>query len=192
MREGIVSVIAAQLSMALAGQAGTGKEAVRLYRELRPDVTLMDMRLPDIHGVEALASIRAEFPNARVIMISTFQNDVEIRRALDAGARGFLFKSAQPGDLVAAIAQVHAGRKYVSPEVATVLAEFLTESDLTAREVEILQMIAQGNRNRDVASALQISEATVKVHMKHTMDKLGAADRTEAVVIALRRGIISI
>lgn len=176
--------------MQLVGQAADGQDGIRQYREHKPDITLMDLRLPVTNGMDALIAIRSEFPNARVIMFSTFQGDVEIQRAIEAGARGFLLKSTPPKDLVAAIRQVHGGRKCIPPDVAAHLAEYLTDDTLTARETEILQLIASGNRNRDVADALSISEDTVKVHVRHVMEKLGANDRTEAVVIGVRRGII--
>ena len=176
--------------MSLAGQAANANDGIRQYRQLKPDITLMDVRLPDMNGIDALIAIRSEFINARVIILSTSQGDVEIQRAMQAGARGFLFKSMPPDDMVTSIRQVHAGRKCVPAEVATHLAEHLTDDTLTAREIEILRLIASGNSNRDVGNALSITEVTVKVHVKHIMAKLEANDRTEAVVIALQRGII--
>jgi DNA-binding NarL/FixJ family response regulator len=190
LREGIAAVIAAQPDMVLAGQAINGRDAIEQYRCVRPDVTLMDVRLPDMNGIDALASIRAEFFNARVLMLSTVQGDVEIQRALRAGARGFVLKTMPPFELMGAIRQVHTGRKCVPPEVAVQLAEFISEDELTSREVEVLRLVAAGNRNRDIASALTISEDTVKVHVSHIIEKLGANDRTEAVVIGAQRGII--
>jgi DNA-binding NarL/FixJ family response regulator len=190
LREGIATIIGAQKDLTLIGTAASAHEGIRQYRELRPDVTLMDIRLPDVSGIDALVAIRAEFFNARVIMLSTFQGDVEVQRALAAGARGFLVKSLPPAEIVAAIREVHAGRKYVPPAVAADLVQYLTEDSLTAREIEILQRIAAGNRNKDVADDLSISEDTVKAHVKHIMEKLGASDRTDAVVIGIRRGII--
>jgi DNA-binding NarL/FixJ family response regulator len=190
LREGIAAVIAAQSDMVLAGQAIDGRNAIEQYPCVRPDVTLMDVRLPDMNGIDALTAIRAEFFNARVLMLSTVQGDVEIQRALRAGARGFVLKTMPPHELMGAIRQVHAGRKCVPPEVAVHLAEFISEDQLTAREVEVLRLVAAGNRNRDIASALNISEDTVKVHVGHVMEKLGANDRTEAVVIGAQRGII--
>ena len=190
LREGIAAVIAAQRDMVLAGQAINGRDAIEQYRCVRPDVTLMDVRLPDMNGIDALTTIRAEFFNARVLMLSTVQGDVEIQRALRAGARGFVLKSMPPYEFVSAIRQVHAGRKCVPPEVAVHLAEFITEDELTPREVEVLRLVAAGNRNLDIASALTITEDTVKVHVRHVMEKLGANDRTEAVVIGLQRGVI--
>jgi DNA-binding NarL/FixJ family response regulator len=176
--------------MTLVGQAADALDGVRQFRQHKPDITLMDLRLPDTDGIDALMTIRAEFPNARIIMLSTFRGDADIQRALAAGARGFLLKTMPPNELVAGIRQVHAGRKYVPADVAVQLANHFAEDTLTQREVEVLRLIAAGNRNRDVADALSISEDTVKVHVKHVMEKLGANDRTEAVTIALRRGII--
>jgi DNA-binding NarL/FixJ family response regulator len=190
LREGIATIIGAQPDMHLIGQATDARDGIEQYRQHRPDITLMDVRLPDLSGIDALIAIRTDFPNARVMMLSTFQADVEIQRALEAGARGFLWKSMPPAEIVAAIRRVHSGKRAVPPEVATHLAEYFAQDSLTTREIEILQLVAAGNRNRDIADALQISEQTVKVHVKHAMEKLGANDRTEAVVIGLRRGII--
>jgi DNA-binding NarL/FixJ family response regulator len=150
----------------------------------------MDLRLPDMSGIDTLMAIRAEFPQARIIMLTTFEGDVEIQRALEAGARAYLLKSTPPRELAEVIRQVHAGRKRIPPEVAAQLAEHLSDESLTEREVEVLQQVAGGNRNRDIAEKLFISEETVKVHIKHIMEKLGANDRTQAVAIAVRRGII--
>lgn len=192
MNEGIGTIISAQADMSLVAQATTAQDGVRLYREHHPDVTLLDVRLPDMSGIDALIAIRAEFVNARIIMLSTFQGDAEIQRALEAGARGFLLKNMPNRELVSAIRQVHAGRKCVPPEVAAYLAEYLTDDDLTPREVQVLQLMTAGNGNRDIADQLSITEATVKGHVKQIMEKLSANDRTEAVVIAVRRGIIQI
>jgi DNA-binding NarL/FixJ family response regulator len=192
MREGIAAVVASQPDLQLVAQAGSGHEALRLFRAHRPDVTLMDLRLPDMSGIDALSAIRAEAPEARVVILTTFEGDVEIQRALSAGARGYLLKSMPPREMVDAIRQVHAGGKRIPPLVAAQVAEHLGDERLTAREVEVLQRLAGGNRNRDIADQLGISEETVKVHVKHLMDKLGASDRTQAVAIALRRGIIQL
>jgi DNA-binding NarL/FixJ family response regulator len=190
LREGIATIINNQPDMSLVSQAATGTEAIQQYREHRPDITLMDLRLPDLSGIDALIAIRAEFPDARIVMLTTFEGDVEIQRALEAGARGYLLKNMPPSELADAIRQVHAGKKRVPPEVAAHLAEHMSDEDLTAREIEVLRRVAGGNRNRDIAEILFISEDTVKVHMKHIMDKLGAKDRTQAIAIAVRRGII--
>src|SRR5579872_6083787 len=190
LREGIATIINSQPDMLLVSQAASGTEAIQYYREHRPDVTLMDLRLPDLSGIDAMIAIRAEFPEARIIMLTTFEGDVEIQRALQAGARGYLLKNMPPGELVQIIRQVHAGKKRVPAELAAQLAEHMSDDNLTTREVEVLQHVAGGNRNRDIAELLRISEETVKVHIKHIMDKLGAKDRTQAIAIAVRRGII--
>ncbi len=190
LREGIATVINSQADMLLVSQASSGTEAIQQYREHRPDVTLMDLRLPDLSGIDAMLAIRAEFPNARIIMLTTFEGDVEIHRALEAGAQGYLLKNMPPSELVHAVRQVHAGKKRVPPEVAAQLAEHMGDEALTAREIEVLRQLAGGNRNRDIGEHLFISEETVKVHIKHIMDKLGAKDRTEAIALAVRRGII--
>ena len=190
VREGIAAVIRSQADMTLVGQAVDGRDGIRQYRQHRPDIMLMDVRLPDMSGIDALIAVRAEFVNARVVMLSTFQGDVEIQRALEAGARGYLLKSLPPSELVAAIRQVHGGKRCVPPEVASSLAEHFVDDNLTPRETEILRLVASGNRNRDIAAKLSISEDTVKVHVMHIMEKLGANDRTEAAVIGIRRGII--
>ena len=192
LREGLALVIGSQPDMTMVAQAATGAEAVRMFGQHLPDVTLMDLRLPDMSGVDALLAIRAESPEARVIMLTTFEGDANIRRALEAGARGYLLKSTPPADLVETIRQVHAGRKGIPPNVAAHIAEHLGEESLTGRELDVLRLVAGGNRNRDIAERLSISEETVKVHVKHVMEKLGASDRTQAVAIALRRGMIQL
>jgi DNA-binding NarL/FixJ family response regulator len=192
MREGIAAIINSRPDMMIVAQAATGSEAVEMYRLHRPDIILMDLRLPDMSGIDALVRIRAEFTGARVIILTTFEGDVEIQRALKAGARGYLLKSSPPNELVEAIRHVHAGKKGIPPHVAAHLAEHMSDEDLTEREAEVLRHVAEGNRNRDIAEKLFISEETVKVHVKHIMDKLGASDRTQAVAIAVRRGIIQL
>jgi DNA-binding NarL/FixJ family response regulator len=192
LREGIAAIVTNEPDMILVAQAATGQEAVRQFQTHQPDVTLMDLRLPDMSGIDALIAIRTEAPDARIIILTTFEGDVEMQRALAAGARGYLLKSMPPKDLVAAIRQVHAGRKSIPAQVATELAEHLSDEALTAREIDVLSRVAGGNRNRDIAEQLSISEETVKVHMKHLMEKLGASDRTQAVAIAIRRGIIQL
>lgn len=192
MREGIAAMIRSQADMLLVAEAANGSEALERFREHQPDVTLMDIRLPDRSGIDTMIAIRSEFPEARILMLTTFEGDVEIQRALRAGARGYMLKSMPPGELLAGIREVHAGRKRIPPEVAAHLAEHLGEEALTARELEVLQQVAGGNRNRDIAGRLFISEETVKVHIKHIMEKLGAKDRTGAVAIGLRRGMIQL
>jgi len=190
LREGIAALIGTQPDMELIAEASSGSEAIQQFRKHRPDVTLMDLRLPDMSGIDVMIAIRAEFPNARIVMLTTFEGDIQIQRALQTGARAYLLKSSPPKELMETIRQVHAGKKRIPPEVASQLAEHFSDEALTDREVEVLQSIAGGNRNRDIANALFISEETVKVHIKHIMDKLGASDRTEAVAIGIRRGII--
>jgi DNA-binding NarL/FixJ family response regulator len=192
LSEGIAALIKNQPDMKLVAQATTGRDALEKFRAHRPDVTLMDLRLPDMSGIDTMMAIRAEFPEARIIMLTTFEGDMEIQRALAAGAQGYVLKSMPPKDLVAVIRQVHAGKKRIPSEVAARLAEHLDEEDLTSREIEVLRYAAEGNRNRDIGAKLFISEETVKVHIKHIMEKLGASDRTQAVSIALRRGIIEL
>jgi len=192
MREGISAIINSQPDMQLVSEAATGSESIQKFREHQPDVTLMDLRLPDMSGIDALSAIRAEFPEARIVMLTTFDGDVEIHRSLEAGARGYLLKSMPPTELVEGIRQVYAGKKRIPPQLAAQLAEHLGEEALTPREIEVLQHIAKGNRNRDIANRLFITEETVKVHIKHIMEKLGASDRTQAVAIAVRRGIIQL
>jgi len=192
LREGIAAVINNQPDMVMVAQASTGREAIQLFRDHQPDVTLMDLRLPDISGIDAVIAIRAEFPDARVVMLTTFEGDVEIQRALAAGARGYVLKNMPPNELVDVVRQVHAGKKRIPHEIAAQLAEHISDEALTPREVDVLRHVAGGNRNRDIAEQLFISEETVKVHVKHIMDKLGASDRTEAVAIGVRRGIIQL
>ena len=192
LREGIAAIISNQPDMLLLAQASTGCEAIQKYREHQPDVTLMDLRLPDMSGIDSVIAIRAEFPEARIIMLTTYEGDVEIQRALGAGARGYMLKSMPPRDLVEGIRGVHAGKKRIPQEVANQVAEHLGEETLSEREVEVLRRVAGGNRNRDIAEQLFISEETVKVHIKHIMEKLYASDRTQAVAIAVRRGIIQL
>lgn len=192
LREGIAALINNQPDMVLAGEAATGSEAIQLFRQLLPDVTLMDLRLPDKSGIDTLIAIRTEFPEARVVMLTTFEGDVEIQRALQAGARGYMLKNMPPSELLDVIRQVHAGKKRIPPAIASQLAEHLSDETLTEREVEVLREVAGGNRNRHIAEKLFISEETVKVHIKHIMEKLGASDRTQAVAIGVRRGIIQL
>jgi DNA-binding NarL/FixJ family response regulator len=192
LREGIGALVNNQPDMELIAEAATGAEAIQLFKQHVPDVTLMDLRLPDISGIDTLIAIRSEFPEARIIMLTTFEGDVEIQRALQAGARGYLLKNMPPSELVDVIRQVHAGKKRISAEIASQLAEHLSDETLTGREIEVLRAVAEGNRNRNIAEKLFISEETVKVHIKHIMEKLGASDRTQAVAIGVRRGIIQL
>ncbi|MBV8902140.1 MAG: response regulator transcription factor, partial [Acidobacteriia bacterium] len=183
-REGIATVIKNQPDMSLVAEAANGGQALERFREHRPDVTLMDLRLPDMSGIDAMIAIRSEFAQARVVMLTTFEGDVEIQRALEAGAFAYTLKSQPPKELVEVIRQVHSGKKRVPSDVARTLAEHLSDETLTGREVDVLRHVSGGNRNRDIAERLFISEETVKVHLKHIMEKLGAHDRTQAVTIA--------
>jgi len=192
LREGIAAIINNQPDMSLVGAASSGKEAIQTYRTLRPDVTLMDLSLPDLNGIEVMIAIRAEFADARIIMLTTFEGDVQVQRALQAGAYGYLLKSMPPNQMIETIRAANRGRKSVAPEVAAELAEHLADEALSPREVEVLRHVAGGNRNRDIAERLFIAEETVKIHLKHIMGKLGASDRTHAVAIAARRGIIQL
>lgn len=192
LREGIAALIKSQPDMVLVSEAASGRDAIQQFQKHQPDVTLMDLRLPDMNGVDVMIAIRTEFPDARIIMLTTFEGDVEIQRALEAGARGYMLKSMPPNELLEVIRQVHAGKKRIPPEIAAHIAEHISDEVLTEREVEVLREIAGGNRNRDIAEKLFITEETVKVHMKHIMEKLGASDRTQAVAIGVRRGIIQL
>ena len=189
-REGIAAILGCQPDMSLAGVASKGAEAIEAFRALRPDVTLMDLRLPDRNGLDVLLAIRSEFPRARIIVLTTFERDVEIQRAFKAGACGYLLKTMPPQQMIETIRQVHAGKKSVPPEIAAGLAEHLDDENLSEREVEVLRYVAAGNRNREIAEKMFIAEETVKVHLKHIMTKLRTNDRTESVAIAVRRGII--
>jgi DNA-binding NarL/FixJ family response regulator len=190
VREGIATLINEQSDMQLVAQASSGEDAIRKYREHHPDVVLMDVRLPDMSGIDAMISIRSGFPEARIVMLTSSEGNVEMQRALASGARGYLLKSMASRDMLEAIRKVYAGMKSIPPEIAARLADHLSDEALSDREIEVLQHVAEGNRNRDIADKLFISEGTVKVHLKHIMEKLGANDRTQAITIAVRRGII--
>jgi len=192
VHEGIATVIRNQPDMTLIAEAFNGRDALQKFREHQPDVTLLDLRLPDMSGIDTMIAIRNEFPEARAIILTTFEGDAEIHRALAAGARAYLLKSMPPKELVEVIRKVHAGKKPIAPQIAAQLAEHYGDESLTQREIDVLRQIAGGNRNRDIAEKLFISEETVKVHIKHLMEKLGASDRTQAVAIGVRRGIIQL
>ncbi|HTU35748.1 MAG TPA: response regulator transcription factor [Candidatus Acidoferrum sp.] len=192
MREGVAGIINNQPDMILVSQAATGREAIQMHSEHRPDVTLMDLRLPDMSGIDSMIAIRAEAPGARIIILTTFDGDAEIQRALEAGADGYLLKNMPQKQVVDAIRQVHAGKRRVPVELATRLAEYMGDESLTEREISVLKLVADGNRNRNIGERLFITEETVKVHVRHIMEKLGAKDRTQAVAIAVRRGIIQL
>ena len=190
VREGIATIIKGQADMSLAGTASNGREGIEAFRALRPDVTLMDLRLPDLSGLDMMIAIRSEFPDARFIVLTTCEGDVEVQRALKAGARGYLLKSMPAQEMLDMIRQVHAGKKCVPPQIAAGLVEHLGDQPLSEREVEVLRHVAAGDRNREIGKRLFIAEETVKVHLKHIRSKLRAIDRTQSVAIAARRGII--
>lgn len=192
MHEGIAALINNQEDMTLVAEAFNGGDALEKFRESSPDVTLMDLRLPDMSGIDAMISILTEFPDARIIMLTMSEGDVEIRRALKAGARAYLLKTMPPKEITETIRRVHKGKKHIPAEIAAHLAEHIGDETLTDREIQVLKLVGDGNRNKDIAQRLFISEETVKVHVKHIMEKLAASDRTEAVAIALRRGIIQL
>jgi DNA-binding NarL/FixJ family response regulator len=191
-REGLSTVIGSQHDMLLVAQAADAVEALSEFRRSKPDVTLMDVRLPGSDGIDALIAIRGEFPQARVIMLTTSDSDGEIHRALRAGASAYILKSMPKNELLDVIRSVHAGKRHVPPEVAVRLVEHLGEEDLTARELEVLRFIRDGFRNKQIADELAIAETTVNYHVKHLLDKLQANDRTHAVTIAIRRGLLHV
>jgi DNA-binding NarL/FixJ family response regulator len=191
-REGIGSMLSTQKDMELIAEASTGMEAVKLYAVHRPDVTLMDLRLPDISGLDAIIQIRERYPQARMIVLTTYKGDVQALRALKAGAMGYLLKSMLRVYLLDTIRAVHSGHKRVPPEIASEMAEFAADDSLTAREIQVLQQVATGNANKMIADKRSISEDTVKAHMKSILSKLSANDRTHAVTIAMRRGFLDV
>jgi DNA-binding NarL/FixJ family response regulator len=192
LRDGISSVLEPQPDMMLVGEAVNGRQAIERFRELRPDVTLMDLRMPDMNGIDAIAAIRREAPNARIIVLSTYAGDVQVATALRAGASGYLLKNLVRSELLDTIRAVHAGKRRVPPELATEIAEHVADDALTEREIEILKRVAAGKSNKLIALDLNISEATVKTHMKSILPKLDASDRTHAVTIAFKRGILDL
>jgi DNA-binding NarL/FixJ family response regulator len=192
LREGIAAVIEGQPDMQLAGEATNGREAIERYRALKPDVTLMDLRMPDMNGIEAITVIRNEFPSARIIVLTTYTGDAQALGALKAGAFAYLLKSMLRKELLDTIRTVHAGKRRIPPEIATEIAEHAADDALTEREVEVLRRVAAGNSNKLIAAQLFISEGTVKAHMKNILPKLSARDRTHAVMIAVKRGIIDV
>jgi two-component system, NarL family, response regulator len=192
LRDGIAAVFDAQADMTLVGQASNGREAIESFRRLRPDITLMDLRMPDMSGIDAIVAIRAEFPHARIIVLTTYAGDVQAAAALKAGAVGYLLKNLVRKELIETIRLVHAGKRRIPPEIATEIAEHVADDALTEREIEVLRRVAAGKSNKLIAAELEISEGTVKTHMKSILPKLDAADRTHAVMIALRRGILDL
>lgn len=192
LREGLAAIVENQSDMVIAGEAANGREAIESFRHLQPDVTLMDLRMPDMSGIQAITAIRGEFPKARIIVLTTYAGDVQALEALKAGASGYLLKSMLRQELLETIRAVHAGRRYVPAAIATDIAEHAADGSLTAREIEVLRLVASGNSNKHIATALAVTESTVKAHMKSILPKLGASDRAHAVIIALKRGILDI
>jgi two-component system, NarL family, response regulator len=192
LREGIATLLAAQPDMKLVAEASNGREAIEQYRTHRPDVILMDLQMPEMNGVDAMIAICSEFPAARVIVLTTYTGDVQVMRALKAGARGYLLKNLLRKELLETIRVVHAGQKRIPPDVASQLAEHATDETLSAREIEVLRLVAGGNANKEIAGQLSITEETVKGHIKNILAKLGANDRTHAVTIGLKRGIMDL
>jgi len=192
LRKGIRALIGAESDMQLVAEASTGREAVEEFRTHRPDVTLMDVQMPDMTGIEAIIAIRGEFPEARIIVLSTYSGDVQVVRALKAGARAYLLKGNVNRELLATIRSVHSGQKRIPPEIASDLAEHAGEDDLSEREIEVLRLVAAGNANKEIAAQLELAEDTVKRHVTNILSKLRANDRTHAVAIGLKRGIIQL
>jgi len=192
LREGIAAVLASEQDMILVAEASNGREAVEQFRAHRPDVTLMDVQMPEVNGIDAIIKIREEFPDARIIVLTTYTGDAQAARAFKAGAFGYLLKSMVRKELIDTIRTIHAGKKRIPPEIAIDMAQHHSDDALTLREIEVLREVAAGNANKMVAQLLNISEETVKAHMRSILSKLGANDRTHAVTIAVKRGIIEI
>jgi DNA-binding NarL/FixJ family response regulator len=192
LRDGIASLVGTQPDMTIVAEASNGREAIEKFRKLRPDVTLMDLRMPDINGIDAITEIMGEFASAKIVVLTTYSGDAQIVRALKAGAQGYLLKGLLRKELLDTIRAVYAGKKRISPEVAGQVAEYAADSSLTTREIDVLHLIAQGNANKMIADHLAVTEDTVKAHVRSILSKLGANDRTHAVTIGLKRGIIDL
>ena len=192
LREGIAALVGNQSDMELVAEACNGREAVELFRTHRPDVTLMDLQMPEMGGIDALSAIRGEFPEARIIVLTTYTGDIQVMRAMKAGARAYLLKGLLRKELIETIRAVHAGQRRMAPEIAAEIAEHATDDTLTAREIDVLRLIAGGNANKEIAALLSITEETVKGYVKNILAKLGANDRTHAVTIGLKRGVIDL
>jgi DNA-binding NarL/FixJ family response regulator len=192
LREGIAAILGLQPDMQLVGEAEDGTQAIKIFRELRPDVTLMDLQMPGLNGVETIGRIRKDFPDARIIVLTTYAGDVQALRAIRAGAAGYLLKGALRRDLLDAIRAVHGGRRYLSPEIAQQIALHSSEDSLSEREIGVLRLVALGKANKEIAGELSVSEDTVKAHLKSIFAKLNVGDRTQAVTLALKRGIIEL
>lgn len=191
VREGLTALLGRQPGLAVVAETGSGRRAVELYRSHRPDVTLMDLRLPDLGGAEAIEEIRRDFPDARIVVLTTFDGDEDVYRSIQAGARGYLLKDMTRDELLEAVKAVHAGQRRIPPAVAARLAQRVGRSDLTTREADVLRRIVRGEGNKQIAGALGIGEGTVKTHVHSIFSKLGVADRTQAAMAAIRRGLVS-
>src|SRR6476469_7677189 len=192
LRQGIAGLIADESDMTLVAEAANGREAIQQFRTHHPDITLMDLQMPEMNGLDAMIAIRGEFPDARVIVLTTYTGDVQARRALQAGARAYLLKNSLHKELLDTIRAVHAGRKNLSPEVSFELAEHVAEDSLSPLEVRVIRLIAEGNSNKEIAARLSVSEDSVKGHVRNILSKLGANDRAHAAMIGVKRGIIEI
>ena len=192
LREGIAAVLASEQDMILVAEASNGREGIEQFRTHHPDITLMDVQMPEVNGIDAIVKIREEFPDARIIVLTTYTGDAQAARAFKAGAYGYLLKNMVRKELIDTIRTVHAGKKRIPPEIAVEMAQHHSDDALTLREIEVLREVAAGNANKMVAQLLNISEETVKAHMRSILSKLGANDRTHAVTIAVKRGIIEI
>jgi DNA-binding NarL/FixJ family response regulator len=192
VRQGIAALIATESDMSSIGEAATGREAIHQFRALRPDITLMDLQMPEMSGLDAIMAIRAESPEARIIVLTTYVGDVQVLRALKAGARGYLLKNTLYKELLEAIRVVHAGKKSISSEASFQLADHATDETLTPAEIRVLRLVAAGDANKEIAAKLSTSEGTIKGQIRNIMSKLGAKDRTHAAMVALKRGIIEL
>jgi DNA-binding NarL/FixJ family response regulator len=191
VRQGVAALVGGQSDMQIAGQASNGREAIQRFRDLHPDVVLMDLQMPDMNGLDAMIAIRDEAPEARVVVLTTYAGDAQVLRAIKAGARGYLLKSALHKELLETIRAVHAGKKTISPEASFELAEHASDDVLTPAEARVLRLIAEGHANKEIAEQLSVSEETVKGQVRNILSKLGAKDRTHAAMIGLKRGIIT-
>ena len=192
VRQGLATIINRDPEMTVIAQAEDGQQAINLFREYQPDVTLMDLRMPQMAGVEAITAICAEFKSARIVVVTTYDGDEDIYRGLQAGAKGYLLKDAKPNELLSAIRTIHGGQQYIPPSVGAKLVQRMSNPELSERELEVLRLMAQGMSNLDISSALSIGESTVKSHVNRILSKLGVNDRTQAVIIAVRRGIVTL